>query len=575
MLAALAVLLASLLAGPAVAQDPGEPCVASVPVEKSLDTGRQWAARYTCDGELPAMGPGRIAVLLGTAQPSAKFMESRNGYFDELVVLAVKGDRIVDAKRYDPDKIPAALTDVGFSVPLPTTGVSARSAGEVEYVAVFEGAEFPATITRARLASEPINQRPDTLVHLTVIAIMMGFLLLPVIFDFAFLRALNASFLIWHAALALAMAWHLSTSGLLGVFAPISVTAMNNQAILSYAALMMCAIMFATRFVEEDKQSPALRRAMFAWMGVLIVLTGLRMARIDAFMPFSAKAYHALFVPLLGMVVLFIAIAVRRGSRAIWFQIAAWLPFFLQGVIRVATMLGDGVHYIEAVWLFRIGAASEVAITALGIIDRVMLIKRERDAALTEARMLEQLSSRDALTGLMNRGALEARFDDLLRQGFDTFALVDLDRFKLINDRHGHQVGDGALVACAAALRGNDDRDSVAARLGGEEFVVLLRGQRTLERAENLRRAIPLRIASQVPGLGEPVTASMGVIELPRASAHSLNFEDFYARADTLMYEAKASGRNRMSYEKLTMFDTAPPSRAQVKEREKGKREAA
>jgi predicted signal transduction protein with EAL and GGDEF domain len=84
-----------------------------------------------------------------------------------------------------------------------------------------------------------------------------------------------------------------------------------------------------------------------------------------------------------------------------------------------------------------------------------------------------------------------------------------------------------------------------------------------------------LRIASKVPGLGEPVTASMGVIELPRASAHSLNFEDFYARADTLMYEAKASGRNRMSYEKLTMFDTAPPSRAQAKKREKGKREAA
>ncbi|NBC89059.1 MAG: diguanylate cyclase, partial [Alphaproteobacteria bacterium] len=205
--------------------------------------------------------------------------------------------------------------------------------------------------------------------------------------------------------------------------------------------------------------------------------------------------------------------------------------------------------------------AIEVIVMSLAIAERFLAIRRERDAALGEARMLEQLSSRDGLTGLMNRRALEARFGELMAQGFDTFALVDLDRFKHINDHHGHQVGDAALVACAAALAGTGDRDTVAARLGGEEFVVLLRGQRPLERAENLRRAIPLRIASQVPGLGEPVTASMGVIEMPRGSAHALTFEDFYARADTLMYEAKESGRNRTSYEKLTLFDSAPPKR--------------
>ena len=80
------------------------------------------------------------------------------------------------------------------------------------------------------------------------------------------------------------------------------------------------------------------------------------------------------------------------------------------------------------------------------------------------------------------RRAIEARFEELLAQGFDTFALVDLDRFKAINDLHGHQVGDAALIACASAIRPGNDRDSIAVRLGGEEFVVLLRGERTLER---------------------------------------------------------------------------------------------
>ncbi|GIX21138.1 MAG: hypothetical protein KatS3mg120_2814 [Erythrobacter sp.] len=161
----------------------------------------------------------------------------------------------------------------------------------------------------------------------------------------------------------------------------------------------------------------------------------------------------------------------------------------------------------------------------------------------------------------MNRRAIEARFDELLAQGFDTFALVDLDRFKAINDLHGHQVGDAALVACAGALRSGSDRDAIAVRLGGEEFVVLLRGPRTLERAEALRRAIPMRIAQEVPGLEMPVTASMGVVMLGDAARHKMAFAEFYARADALMYEAKASGRNRLAYERLTVFSPQPERR--------------
>jgi diguanylate cyclase (GGDEF)-like protein len=200
-------------------------------------------------------------------------------------------------------------------------------------------------------------------------------------------------------------------------------------------------------------------------------------------------------------------------------------------------------------------------VISLAIADRFLALRRERDAALTEARMLEQISARDSLTGLMNRRGIEARFDELLAQGFDTFALVDLDRFKTINDVHGHQVGDAALVACASAIRSSGDRDAVAVRLGGEEFVVLLRGPRPVERAEAMRQAIAMRIAKEVPGLDRPVTASMGVVVLADANANKMAFAEFYSRADALMYEAKASGRNRLCYERLTVFRSAPEGR--------------
>jgi diguanylate cyclase (GGDEF)-like protein len=593
----LLILLASLVALPAHAAHPREAagaaiieqsgekartqaspqeralCTARVPSDMRLATGARWSIDWRCDGPLPALGPGRIAVDLGAVDPGsaadgAAYMQTRTGYLETVTLLALQGGRIAGLARYDADRVPAALTGVGFSLALPQME---RQAG-TRFVAVFENAEFPTTIVQARLADQPINERSQTLMHLTLIAMMMGFLLLPVVFDLAFFRPLRQSFLLWHAALALIMAWHLSTSGLLGVFGPVSVNAMNDMAIVSYGAMIVCAVMFATRFVEDEAQSPLLRRAMFVWAGVIVVITALRMARLDALLPFSAKLYFAIFVPLMAMIVAFVTIAIRRGSRAIWFQVAAWLPFFLQGLIRVSTMLGNDVSYIEAVWLFRVGAVSEVAITALGIVDRIIQIKRERDDALTEARMLEQLSTLDALTGLLNRRGLEARFDALVEAGFHTFALIDLDSFKQVNDIYGHQVGDAALVACAKALRAHEGPDLVAARLGGEEFVVVLRGKRTVERAEALRNAIPVRIAADVEGLTALVTASSGVVEVPRGSNTMLTFEALYARADALLYEAKASGRNRMLYERLTVFGARPAQRSGQDRRQQDRR---
>lgn len=514
---------------------------------------------------------------------AVRFLQTRTGYFDELIILAVRGDRIVAAQKYVPDAIRAGLTDVSFSVRLPPVDkgsvpaasedperanqASRAEEGDVSYIAVFENAEFPTTLSNARLAAQPIDAQPATVTKLFLIAVMIGFLLLPVILDLAFFQVFRTQFLLWHAVLALAMAWHLSTSGALAALVPISTHALNHQAILSFGAVIACAVMFAVNFIEKDKQSPLLRRMLIGWVFVILVITALRMARFDALGPISAKLYFAAFMPLLALIFVFIADAIQRKSRAVWFQLIAWLPFFALGLLRLSTMLGTDASYVEAVWLFRIGAVTEVTVTALGIVDRVIQIRRERDDALIEAHTLELLSTRDPLTGLLNRRGLETRLDDLLAQGFDTVALFDLDRFKQVNDQFGHQVGDAALVACAQALRGNHGPDLVAARLGGEEFIVILRGERTLERAEAIRKAIPVRVAADVEGLGLPVTASSGAIEVPRGANALMNFDTLYARADALMYEAKASGRNRMLYERLTVFQDAPAGRPQTERR--------
>ena len=205
-----------------------------------------------------------------------------------------------------------------------------------------------------------------------------------------------------------------------------------------------------------------------------------------------------------------------------------------------------------------LGAALAVCIR---FAQRIRMLRKQRDAAIEKAENLEALSERDPLTGLLNRRVVEERFETLRAQGFDTFALIDLDKFKLINDRFGHQTGDQVLVACANAIRGDDERDCIAMRLGGEEFVVLLRGDNSYDRAEALRQSLPVQVAKQVSGLDRTVTASMGLIELPNAGHAILSFAELYSRADQLLYNAKASGRNRTCFERLTVFNDAPPVR--------------
>jgi diguanylate cyclase (GGDEF)-like protein len=108
------------------------------------------------------------------------------------------------------------------------------------------------------------------------------------------------------------------------------------------------------------------------------------------------------------------------------------------------------------------------------------------------------------------------------------------------------------LQAVAAALEPDDD--TLVLRMGGEEFMLLLRGRNALQRAEARRQAITARVARDVEGLDRPQTASMGLVDVPRDAVPVAGFAELYARADQLLYDAKQAGRNRMISEKMTLF---------------------
>lgn len=169
-------------------------------------------------------------------------------------------------------------------------------------------------------------------------------------------------------------------------------------------------------------------------------------------------------------------------------------------------------------------------------------------ANLKTIAIAENRAATDALTGLPNRRAMNDSLKRMAahagRSGEPLAAIaLDLDHFKSINDRYGHEIGDAALSAVGECLRENLRDSDFAARIGGEEFLVLAPatdavGAQVL--AEKLREAL---LREEVPQLPQPLTASFGVACIP---THAGGAEVLLRRADRACYLAKARGRNRV-----------------------------
>ncbi len=184
-------------------------------------------------------------------------------------------------------------------------------------------------------------------------------------------------------------------------------------------------------------------------------------------------------------------------------------------------------------------------------IDSLERAVTDRTRGLEAAnRQLRHLASHDALTGLPNRLLLDDRVAQAIaqanRQGHE-FALlvVDLDRFKLINDSLGHRAGDDLLREVGQRLRSSVREVDTTARLGGDEFVILVDGP--VARAEAVaigQRAVDaMRPAMRLLGIDVHVSPSIGIAFYPRDGA---TIDALLARAEAAMYSAKERGRNNV-----------------------------
>lgn len=148
------------------------------------------------------------------------------------------------------------------------------------------------------------------------------------------------------------------------------------------------------------------------------------------------------------------------------------------------------------------------------------------------------LAKYDALTGLFNRSSFNKEFKKFIKRG-DKFQLVliDLCKFKYINDTYGHRVGDDVLKIIAERMQDSLRKGDISARLGGDEFVILVKGELSDVEYINLIKSVELPM--EISGTNLSVGLSVGVTTYP---IHGEDYTSLMYHADCAMYYAKKSG---------------------------------
>lgn len=308
---------------------------------------------------------------------------------------------------------------------------------------------------------------------------------------------------------------------------------------LNYLLLTLTAasaIWFARTFFEEHVFGPRMRMLIRISIATLLVSGTL----FAAFAPLAPNLAHTIYSWIFsGILIPIVAIVVsawRNRSNFLWLFGIAWAAPIVAGCLRVLNGLGvmPGSFWLDNSTL--ISMAAEALLSSIAITYRIRLLSSERDAALAAETVARRLADLDPLTGLLNRRAFLG--NAIGRSGPQTLLILDLDRFKAVNDTIGHDGGDEVLRTVARTLRMLAPETARVARLGGEEFALLCDADQSVDPDTLLARLRATRMPFDLR-----VTASIGTAHGPIATER--DWKALYRAADRALFDAKSAGRDR------------------------------
>ncbi len=235
--------------------------------------------------------------------------------------------------------------------------------------------------------------------------------------------------------------------------------------------------------------------------------------------------------------------SLRHAPHEVWYFLLATIASLIGSIVTALTVFGVIPYYELTYRAIEIGLSIDVILLSIALAEQFRVLQAEKQVA-------EQLARLDSLTGLFNRRAFHDQAKIILynAQRYHkkiSVILLDIDKFKIINDKYGHSVGDEVIKQTADMIRNIIRKADISVRWGGEEFVILLPESGQEEAAllaERLRVNIERWVLPTVNG-DLTFTASLGVAEM---SDDMTTLDDLIQLADNRMYQAKKNGRNQV-----------------------------
>ncbi|RDS81065.1 diguanylate cyclase [Dyella psychrodurans] len=305
---------------------------------------------------------------------------------------------------------------------------------------------------------------------------------------------------------------------------------------VSFAAL------FINRFCDLQRHAPALRVSIIALGFAMPLIVILRCSQVPALVLMAQTLVNPVLI-IGAFLLLFTAlVAAARGSRQAWFFLVGWTPLLVLTAMTSAQVTGalPSLDWLNDASIAM--GAFEAIVLSLGLADRALTMRRDRDS-------VRVLADRDALTNLLNRRAWTEAANSMLAEAIDkglpiALLFLDLDHFKVLNDRQGHAAGDRALVTVSEVLSTELRPNDLLGRYGGEEFVAMLHGVNQEQAVQVATRLCRRVHRLEIPVDQSDLFLSVSIGLAMRSMGDTL--ETLVERADQAMYYVKLNGRNQV-----------------------------
>lgn len=356
-----------------------------------------------------------------------------------------------------------------------------------------------------------------------------------------------------------AMAWYLGfTLSLVAVetardaMLPFS-QAVNVWCLIAFALISTCFIIgFTASYLRLRSQAPRLLAGMIFWTAAPMLVCGI--FSVATHRPVDDKT---IVVPAtIGLIACIVVAAIRRrsGYTPATFIAIGFIGLTVAFAAKIfRDVIGQPSPFMDR-WSFEIGTVFDVLAFAIAVTIRSRYSERARLVIEDDLQAATYEAGHDDLTGLLNRRGLESRFQELNATD-STVLFVDLDGFKIINDLGGHAAGDDALKIVSRILRHAVQPGDVVARVGGDEFIVVLVGCLEQTRAGEVMARIASAVSFVHPlGANDPTRfgVSIGQAVAKRGNAFAAAVSD----ADADAYRVKSEHYARAREFRRRLSDT-------------------